>query len=304
MFDLTTVGHFAIDLITSSTIAQPRETLGGPPAYSSVAARKMGAKVSVVSKVGHDFPQKYIDWLTANKVDLSWLKVVKDASTTRFILKYDEGTRRLLLKSRAPHIGPEDIPEPLESKVVHVAPIANELPNETISKLRSLTSLLALDPQGLVRRFDGNGNVNPKIMEDPQILKHVDILKSAMNELKFVIGTNDVHSALKKIHEYGVKTIIVTKGNRGSVLSHEKKVYVVPACKPRVFIDSTGAGDAFIGTFLAEYSRGGDVAWCACVGSAAASFVVEDIGPSRFGEEKEVYERASEAFERLRISRL
>jgi len=55
MFDLVTVGHFAIDLILSPKIANPRLTLGGSPTYVSLAARKLGARGSVISKVGKDF---------------------------------------------------------------------------------------------------------------------------------------------------------------------------------------------------------------------------------------------------------
>jgi len=303
---LVTVGHFAIDLIASPKIAHSEDTLGGPPTFSSLAARKMGANVSVISKVGSDFPPKYINWLAANKIDLSGLKKVEGTSTTRFILRYEKSTgkRRLLLKSRAPPIGPSDIPESSESKVIHVAPIANELSSETISRLRGLTSLLAFDPQGLVRKFDGQGNVSLKRMEDHRILKNIDIFKSSVDELNCFVNTDDLHEAFKRIHEYGVETVIVTRGTRGSMLSHRGKIWVIPACKPKVFVDATGAGDAFIGAFLVEYVQGKDASWCACVGSASASFVVEGVGPSRFGEKREVYERASEAFERLKTSKL
>jgi len=300
MFDLVTVGHFAIDLIFSPTIAQPRDTLGGPPTYCSLAARKMDAYVSVISKVGHDFPTEYIDWLASSKIDLSGLRRVEGASTTRFILKYEKGKRRLQLKSRAPPIEPGDIPESLESKAIHAAPIANELSSETIGRLRSTTGLLSLDPQGLVRRFDSEGNVTLRRMEASQILKNIDIFKSSVDELNCFVNIDDVRLALKKIHEHGVEIAIVTKGIEGSILSHRGKICEIPACKPKIFADATGAGDAFIGAFLAEYVRGKNVEWCACVGSASASFVVEGVGPSRFGEKREVYERASEAFEKLK----
>jgi len=299
MFDLVTVGHFAIDLIVSPTMARSETTLGGPPTYSSLAARKLGAEVSVVSKVGGDFPSEYTDWLIKNGVDLSGLIRVSDALTTRFILKYEKRKRRLQLKSRAPPIEPSDIPESLQSRAIHAAPIANELTADTISELRSLTEMLSLDPQGLVRRFNDDGNVNLRRMKDRQVLKKIDIFKSTMNELNYVVDATDISLAFKKIHEYGVKSVIITKGKKGSLLSHKGKSYVIPACKPKALVDATGAGDAYIGAFLAELVQGEDVTWCACVGSAAASFVVEGVGPSRFGEKKEVDERASEAFEKL-----
>ena len=63
-------------------------------------------------------------------------------------------------------------------------------------------------------------------------------------------------------------------------------------------VDPTGAGDVFIGAFLTEYISQKDSLWCACVGSAAASLVVEGVGPTFFGEKEEVYRRASLIYEK------
>jgi sugar/nucleoside kinase (ribokinase family) len=82
------------------------------------------------------------------------------------------------------------------------------------------------------------------------------------------------------------------------VLSVEKTVYNIPPCSSRVLVDPTGAGDAFIGGFLTEYIRQKDSLWCACVGSAAASLVIEGIGPTFFGEKEEIYQRARSVYEK------
>jgi len=82
------------------------------------------------------------------------------------------------------------------------------------------------------------------------------------------------------------------------VLSVEKTLYNIPPCNSRIVVDPTGAGDVFIGGFLNEYIRQKDSLWCACVGSAAASLVVEGIGPTFFGEKEEIYQRASSIYEK------
>jgi len=298
MFDLITVGHFAIDLISSPKIASPRPTLGGPPTYVSLAARKLDAKVSIISKVGGDFPNEYIAWLNSGGVDLSGLKRVEDASSTCFILKYKNGERRLRLRSRAPPIFQEDIPKSLRARAIHVAPVANELSFDIVDKLRTLTDILSLDSQGFVRGFDEKGNVRLIRWKDPQILEKIDIYKSSFDEIRMVTGLTDLRSAMEKIHDYGAKAVIVTRGMKGSTLFFEGRFWDVPACRPRIVQDLTGAGDAFIGAFLAEYIQGQDPAWCACVGSAAASFVIEGVGPAVFGEKKETYMRATGIYEK------
>ena len=87
-------------------------------------------------------------------------------------------------------------------------------------------------------------------------------------------------------------------GAKGSVLSVEGAQYNIGACPSEVLVDPTGAGDVFIGGFLTEYIRGKESLWCAAVGSAAASLVVESIGPTYFGKKEEIYRRANVLYEK------
>ena len=299
MFDVVTVGHFAIDTIHLPSLALPKQALGGPPTYVSVAAAKLGAKVSVVSKVGEDFSNNYIEWLKNNRVDLSGLRQIKGASTTQFIIKYRKnGSRKMQLKAKAPSIIADDLSSNFQAKAVHVAPIAGELSEETVTELRKAAGILSLDPQGFVRSFDAEGNVSLKRWEARAVLEQANVFKSSLNELEAITRTNELTVAMRKISDYGVKVVIVTRGKRGSTLLFDGKVFNVSAYKSKCIIDPTGAGDAFSGAFLAEYVRRKDPLWCVCVGSASASFVIEGIGSERFGEREETYERAREIYEK------
>lgn len=297
-FDLVTVGHFSIDFILSRKISALNPTLGGPPTYVSLAARQLTSRVSVISKVGEDFPSEYTSWLKTKKVDLSGLKIIKGASTTSFLLTYKNGKRMLQLKSRAPPILSEDVPASLFAEAIHMAPIANELSLDVVQRLRTLANILSLDPQGFLRRFDEFGNAELNKWYDSKVLEQIDIYKSSIKEIKIVTGLANLRSAMKKVHSAGPKVVLVTRGAMGSTLFFKGKFYNILSCKPRIVLDPTGAGDAFIGAFLAEYIKGKDPLWCTCVGSAASSFVVESIGPAVFGKKKEIYRRAEEIYKK------
>jgi sugar/nucleoside kinase (ribokinase family) len=296
-FDIVTVGHFVMDLINSPRITQPRTSLGGPPAFVSLAASKLGVRVGVISKVGSDF-QKSLAWLRKNNVDVSHVRVVEDAFTTSFVLTYSDRGRRLRLGSKAPQIELSDIPASLHAEAIHVAPVAGELSTEIIPKLKEKTRVLSIDPQGLLRGFDEAGRVRLNALGDAGFLRYCDIFKSSLQEARVLTGHSKPAAVLTKIREYGVNTILVTMGKKGALACLGDKAYHIPACEPKVFKDATGAGDAFMGGFLAEYTRGREPLWCCCVGSAAASFVVEEVGSKRFGERSEVYERATEIYEK------
>ena len=297
MFDLVTVGHFAIDLIASPAIAAFEQALGGSPTYVSLAARKLGARVSVISKVGEDFPNEYSASLKTSKVDLSGLKRVRGGFTTKFILRHEGDECHSQLLSRAPPISVRDIPSSLRARIIHVAPIADELSRAVVSDLRTKTGILSLDPQGFVRKVDRSGNIHLKRWRDKRVLELIDLYKSSLGEIRMVTGQTDLRLAMKEIRDYGVGIVVATRGVKGSTLLHEGVFHEVPACKPRIVRDLTGAGDAYIGAFLAEFIHGKEPSWCSCVGSAAASFVVEGVGPVMFGGKKEIYKRAARIYE-------
>jgi len=300
VFDIVSVGHLSIDSIFLPDRSTPFVVLGGSAAYASFAARCLGATVSVVSKVGSDFPSAYLWWLGQEGIDLSGVVKAGTAQTTRFELKYSKNfsNRNLRLKNKAPPITLSNLPKSLKAKTIHIAPIAGEIAYETVEKLRNCAELLSLDPQGLVRYFDEKGNVTSGSLADKRVLELVNIFKSSSDEIKAATDMSNLKSAIKAVHDYGVETVIVTLGTKGAVLSIKGTAYTIPAYKSEKVVDPTGAGDVFIGSFLAEYIRGENLLWCACVGSAAASLVVEALGPTFFGSKTEIYRRALVLYEK------
>lgn len=300
MFDIVTMGHFTVDSIFLPDRRAPFVVLGGSAAYVSFAARRLDTRVSVISKVGGDFPEAYRWWLEQEGIDTSGIAKDDSAHTTRFELKYDspQSERILLLKSKAPPITVDDLPESLKADAIHLAPVAGEIAYELAEQAKGHADVLSLDPQGLLRNFDETGNVTLKPLTDKRILRLVDIYKSSQSEIEAVTGLSDVASAIEAVHKLGVKTVIVTLGGEGSMVSVGDATYRVPAYKPEKIVDPTGAGDAFMGGFLAEYVYGENYLRCACVGSALASLVVEGIGPTNFGDKTEIYRRARLLYEK------
>ncbi len=298
-FDITTVGHFSIDRIKLPDRNQTKLTLGGPPTYVSLTAKKLGADVSVVSRVGTDFPGRFRRLLERRGVDLSGLKEDKGALTTSYLLDYkSSGERRLFLGNKAPSIGAEDVPDVLDSQAVHVAPIANEVSREALRKVKASGCVVSMDPQGFVRRFGENGEVSLGRFENAEVLRGVDVLKASRDEAKAVTGQETLVEMAKSLCREGAETAIITGGAESTLLCFGGKMSYIPPAKPRAIVDTTGAGDVFIGAFLTMLVRGEEPLWCACVGSAAASFVVEKRGPSGFGSLKQVQARAMEVYEK------
>jgi sugar/nucleoside kinase (ribokinase family) len=298
--DVTVVGHFAIDSILLPSRSGPFVVLGGSVTYTAFAAKRLDGTVSIISKVGGDFPEAYMWWLRQEGIDLSGVIKRENERTTRFELEYskDLSNRALRLKSKASPINVNDLPKFLRARAVHVAPIAGEISYEVVEHLKRYAEVLSLDPQGLLRRFDKAGTVTCCSPVDKRLLSLINIYKSSLDELSALTGYSDMNKAIKAVHDLGVETVLVTLGVKGAVLSVEETLYKIPPCNSMVVVDPTGAGDVFIGGFLTEYVHQKDSLWCACVGSAAASLVVEAIGPTFFGEKEEIYRRARSIYEK------
>ena len=298
--DVAVVGHLCIDKIILPTRTAPFVVLGGAATYTSFAAKRLDATVSVISKVGGNFPEAYLWWLKQEGIDISGVTRRADEPSTCFELTYnsDLSERTLKLKSKGGPIDLADIPANFQAKAIHIAPVANEVSFEVVEHLKKCADVLSIDPQGLLRSFDEKGNVKENASVDAHIFSLINIYKSSQNEIYQLTGETELKPAIKAIHDVGVETVIVTMGAKGSLLSVEGAQYNIAACPSDVLVDPTGAGDVFIGGFLTEYLRQKESTWCACVGSAAASVVVEGLGPTYFGKKEEIYSRAKILYEK------
>ncbi len=274
--------------------------LGGSTTYVSLVARRLEAKSSVISKVGRDFPEAYLWWLKEEGIDLSGVIKREAEQTTRFELEYssDLAERKVCLKGKTSAITIDDLPKLTHIKALHIAPIDGEINYELVEHLSKHADVISFDPQGLLRAFDENGYVHCCAPTDRRLLSLVNIYKSSLDEITTLTGETEIKPAVKAIHDFGVDTVIITLGAKGAILSVAQTMYNIPACLANSVIDPTGAGDVFIGAFLTEYTRAKESVWCACVGSAAASVVVEGLGPTSIGQKEEIYRRAECVYEK------
>jgi len=285
------VGHLAIDHIFVEE-ATYSPTVGGVPTYAGLAAAKMGSKVKVVSKVGESLPEECLRWLSNQGLDLSGVRRIKGARTTSFEIRYVGNEREMRLLEKGEPITPDDVPPGMNTDGILLGPVAAEIPPETVELLSGLTPCLSLDPQGFLRRFGDDGIVFESKGFDLRLLKFIKILKATRKELALLTGYDDPHTACGFLRTQGPEVVIATGGSSDTILIGDDETIEVPSWPSRV-VDPTGAGDAFLGAFLAEYLNGVELAWCARVGAASASFVVEGYGPSRFGSREDVYDRAT-----------
>jgi len=169
----------------------------------------------------------------------------------------------------------------LEANIIHFSPLsAEEISIECIRQARSSAALTSLDVQGYTRSIDRSGVVTPKRWtERDEILELVDIVKFHVSELFAVVRAESELSAASQILSLGPIVVLVTHGQRGSVIYTRNSQVKIPLVLARVQADTTGCGDTYTIGFLLEYMRTGDVRRAGLFAATCASFNVESVGP-------------------------
>ncbi len=87
-----------------------------------------------------------------------------------------------------------------------------------------------------------------------EFLKKSDFTKLSDEELILITKEEDLEAGVKKLHELGVKVVTITLGSKGTYLSVLGKNEIIPSIKIKQ-VDSTGAGDSFVGAVLKQIAE-------------------------------------------------
>jgi ribokinase len=257
------VGSINTDLVTrAERMPEGGETLmardfamlpGGKGANQAVAAARLGARVMLAGRVGDDaFGQLALKGLQDNDVDVSFVSETQGAASGIATIVVEEGgeNRILVVSGANAHVLPADIPGELLGSAALVV-LQLEIPIDTVYDVIARAEVpVILNPA-------------PAVKLDAGRLAGLAYLVPNQNELAVLTGLptarmDDVVAAARRLVRQGVGTVIVTLGSDGAMLVTRERVAHVEA--PAVTaVDTTGAGDAFIGCFAATLIQTGDV---------------------------------------------
>lgn len=235
---------------------------GGAPANVACAISKLGGRSSFIGCVGNDpFGDFLIDILKKEKVDISLAQRSDAFTTLAFVslaedgerdfvfsrgadkeLKYDPSNRKAF-KNSIVHFGAATalLGGSLEEAYGHY--LFDALCNDTF---------ISFDPN-----FRGDLWKNNEELFVRKCLPFIEkshLCKFSLEEALLLSGEPTAEKACSALHESGAKVIAITLGKDGTLVSTEKMQEVVPSIKVSP-VDTTGAGDAFIGCLLHQIAQ-------------------------------------------------
>ena len=281
MSKLVIVGTVAFDAI-ETPFGKTDKILGGAATFIGLAASQFNIDPAVVSIVGGDFPQDYLDLLSDKHTDISGIELVEQGKTFFWSGKYhnDMNSRDTLVTEL--NVLADFTPVvPKNYRDAEIVMLGNLHPLTQISVLDQMYNkpkLAVLDTM--------NYWMNNALSDLHEVMKRIDVITINDDEARQLTGEYSLVVAARKIHEMGPKYVVIKKGEHGALLFHDDSVFYAPALPLEEVFDPTGAGDTFAGGFVGYIAHTGDTSFeslknAVIYGSTMASFCVEKFGPER-----------------------
>ena len=262
---LISIGEALIDFIPDKkdcsfdevTAFSPK--VGGAPANVCAAYARLGGKAKLLTQLGDDpFGHKILSELSLFGVDVSCVNLTDEANTALAFVSLDKNGGRTFSFYRKPSAdmlySPENIREEYFEKAYALHFCSVDL-GEFPMRDATIAAIKEARKKGTIISFDPN--LRFPLWKSHRLLKRTvtqfiplaDIVKISDEELNFITGTDDINLALPKLFLGNVKLVIYTCGKSGAYAFTEKAT-AFSAGKKVHTVDTTGAGDGFIGSFL------------------------------------------------------
>ncbi|KZL91562.1 carbohydrate kinase family protein [Clostridium magnum] len=264
------VGELLIDFICSDVNSSLTEgtnfikKAGGAPANVTAAISKLGGHASFAGKVGNDHFGVFLkNTLDSVGVDTSMLVLDNNSNTTlAFVSLKSDGERDFIFNRGADELltyKELDKEKVYSSKIIHFGSATALLGGpskvtylEVMEKTKEKGTFISFDPNYRVDLW--KNRLEEFVSISKKCLKYADFVKVSDEEIKIISGKESLEEGIKIFHKLGAKVIAVTLGKDGTLISNGTNIDTIGSIKIKS-IDSTGAGDAFVGAVLYKIAQ-------------------------------------------------
>src|SRR6201989_133148 len=278
---LLVVGTVAFDAI-ETPFGKTDKIVGGAASYIALAASYFHPHIHLVSVIGDDFPQSFLNTLKNAGVNLDGLEIKKGEKSFFWAGKYhnDMNSRDTLITDLnvLADFDPV-IPESYQDcEFLMLGNLTPQVQQTVIKRLKNRPKLIVMDTM--------NFWMDIALDDLLETIKMVDVLTINDGEARQLSGEYSLVKAAKKILTMGPKYLIIKKGEHGALLFSEELVFSAPALPLADVFDPTGAGDTFAGGFIGYLAKVGTINFnnmknASIFGASLASFCVEKFGTEK-----------------------
>lgn len=265
MKHLVAIGEALIDFIPNKKglrlkdVESFRRVAGGAPANVAGAVAKLGGSATFLTALGEDaFGDYIIESLQECNIYTDAIPRFKDYDTSlAFVSLADDGNRDFKFYRRTAadlQFSPEHIPNDIldNAGCIHFCSVdliespMKQAHKKLIDMALQQNVLISFDPNLRLSLWDDHEALKQTVLE---FLPLAHIIKISDEELEFITGYTSIEEALPSLMQGNTKVVIYTKGKDGASL-YRKDEHIFVEGNTIEVVDTTGAGDSFIGAFL------------------------------------------------------
>lgn len=277
---LVTAGNISLD-DTINPAGRVSAAPGGDALYSAVGAAIWRYPVAIVSRVGSDYPPGFMNHIAGLGIGIDLIRTVPGPTVHYRITNTESGGRRyehVTPERRLDELSPQgpDLDTIDRAGWLHVAAMPIEVQAAAIARCRAERVPYSLDPHD--EYIAGHEQRLGELIDDSIFMPsrlELDLLfpDLAAEPTPRVVS----RVAANRLLAMGARAVAIKLGADGSFVADSSVEAAVPAV-PTAAVDSTGAGDAFCGGFLAGYLRTGSLLLGAVCGNVSAAQVIRGSG--------------------------
>ena len=272
MKKVVAIGELLIDFVPQQKgcaldeVTHFERVAGGAPANVATAVARLGNPAAMISQVGEDaFGTHILKVLHANGVDTQWVFRTGRANTGLAFVSLDATGNREFSFFRNPSadlfLDQEQVMDAMfaDCAVLHFCSVdlvdwpVKAAHRRAIELAKQAGAIISFDPNVRLPLWSSPEACQAAIRE---FLPYADLVKLSDDEIEFVTGCTDEREAAQKLFGMGCRLVLITRGANGSaVYTPQTQAFGRTISVP--VVDTTGAGDSFIGSFLYQLTRDG-----------------------------------------------
>ncbi|MDE6028047.1 MAG: ribokinase [Muribaculaceae bacterium] len=216
------------------------------------------------------------------------VKVVPSRETVCFENSYGEdmNDRSQRVLAKADPFTAERLQE-VDADIFHLGTLLADDFDLDVIKYLSERGIVSVDIQGYLRAVEGERVKAVDYQEKLEALPYIDILKANEREMETLTGTADPYEAARMLSGWGAKEVLLTLGDKGSLIYAEGIFHQIPAYPVAEAVDATGCGDTYMAGYLYKRSLGATIDEAGRFAAAMCSLKLAEKGPFN-GTEKDI----------------
>lgn len=277
---MNTYNLCCIGYITRDKVITPKNTIympGGTSFYFAKAIRHLESDDFLLITALAEEDMAVVEEIRREGIEVKTLPTARSVCFEN-IYNDNRNERKQRVTDKADPFRIEGLQD-VRARIIHLGSLlADDFSLEVIRHL-STCGQLSADVQGFLRKVEDEKVFPVDWTEKTEALKYIHTLKANESEMEVLTGCTDPREAALLIASWGVKEVLLTLGDKGSLIYAQGQFYDIPAYPAERIVDATGCGDTYMVGYLYMRNKGASYQEAGCFAAAMCTIKLQSHGP-------------------------